>query len=420
MRLGLAGCAAVLAGCAFDHSGVEGGGGSPDADLTAPDANPIDAGCSGSQLPFAPVNVDACDLPISMGDFRFSDGIAHEIDTSTNTIRSDGQVVTDLAHALVVQDGSTVEAMVILAQDLEIANGAEVRVTGTRPLILVAIGELRIDGLLDGSGSLAGPGPGGDLAAACATGTGANGETQAGNQTIVVQGGSGAGGGAYGNAGGTGAHVSPQTTIDDDTVGGTAWGINTLSPLTGGCRGGNGGVAEDAHAAAPGGGGGGAIELVAGEQVRIGGVVTVSGGGGGGAGTGQPTELGGGGGGGGSGGALLLQSPSVLVASGKLTANGGGGGEGRRDTAAGMPGAAGSATGDNPAQGGSGVAGGNGGDGGALLLLGEDGEVGTGSVTATAGGGGGGGGVGRIHIRVSLLDLMGSDVVSPPFTQGGL
>ncbi len=421
----LAWCAMVLAGCSFDSHGVADDVVVPDADPNAPDADPSlidadptmpDAECPGGALGFVPANVDVCDVPAANGSYRFLSTGEYEIDTTNNAITDGETLITELAHGLIVQSGTSQQAMVIAAQDLDIDADAVVTVHGSRPLIVIVYGTLTVNGLIDGTASAARGGPGAGIN--CSTGAGTDGTTQLGNQTIPLPGGSGGGGGAFGTAGGVGAHVSTQTVADPDTAAGAVW-ASTLSPLVGGCKGGNGGVANAGEVVALGGGGGGALQLVAGTQVLVNGFVSVSGGGGGGAGVGT-LQIAGGGAGGGSGGALLIQSPLFTIQGGVLTANGGGGGEGARDTGPGTPGGEGKLDDDNAAPGGSGVAGGNGGDGGFLVNAGDPGLLGTGSATATAGGGGGGGGVGRIAVKATQIDSSGGAISSPQFTQSPL
>jgi len=400
MRAGLLCCCGLLAACSFDGGGIAG-----DDEPGAPDAGPDASGCGGEALSFQPANVERCAIPAPRGDFTFPDEIV-TVDTAAGTIRrASGGLVDDLASAIVTQPGSELEAMVIAANDLTLGAGTELRVTGTRPLILVAVGTMTIDGSVLATAALDQPGPGADLA--CTTGAGAPGVTQTVENGL--DGGAGGGGGGLGTPGGTGAYVSPVVAEPVAVAGGAAWGGDELVPLVGGCSGGGG--ATPAGTRTRGGGGGGALGLVA-ERILVGGTAVISASGGGGRGAEPET---GGGGGGGSGGAIRFEGPEATIA-GAVIANGGGGGEGRRNTQAGMPGADGSSarvTAMTPAPGGMGAAGGNGGSGGVLLAGGGNAEAGIGATENTAGGGGGGGGVGRIRIEVASLDLAGG-VFSPP------
>lgn len=409
MRPGLVCCCGVLAACSFDGGGVGDDVGRDDAsvfdaDPNAPDASAIDAGCGGAALSFEPANVSRCDIPAPLGAYTFPD-LKIDVDTTAGEIRiGGGAPVTVLATAIVTQTGSSVEAMVISATDLTIPAGVEMSVTGSRPLIIVAIGSMTVNGRISAIGGLESSGPGANLL--CTTGAGHPGVVQTADNGL--DGGAGGGGGAYGSAGGTGGYVSPLVPVPVATPGGAAWGNTTLTPIVGGCSGGTG--AEIDLGMVDAGGGGGGLELV-GESVIVtgSGEVTASGGGGSGA-----MDEAAGGGGGGSGGAILFHAVGLTIA-GAVTANGGAGGEGRRDTAVGTNGGGGNstrATATTAAIGGSGAAGGNGGNGGVLLLTGGNAEAGQGSTTETAGGGGGGGGVGRIHFDADSLNLVGG-VFSP-------
>lgn len=409
MRPVLVSLCGLVAACSFDGSGI--GDDAPidariDADPDAPDADPTapDAGCGGAALSFEPANVARCDIPVPLGDFTFPDDLKVEIDTTTGQVLFASIPTDQIATAIVTQTRSSVEAMVVSAEDLTVPTGVDVVVTGSRPLILVAIGSMTINGRISANGSSASSGPGANLA--CQSGAGDPGAIQTAGNGLA--GGSAGGGGAYGNVGGTGGYVSPVVASNQPTAGGAAWGSTLLTPLRGGCSGGTGAEIDGGAVAA--GGGGGGLELV-GETVIVtsDAEITASGGGGSGA-----QDEAAGGGGGGSGGAILFHAVGLTIA-GTVTANGGAGGEGRRDTQPGTPGGDGNSTralATTAAAGGMGAAGGNGGAGGVLLLAGGNGEAGQGSDTKTAGGGGGGGGIGRIHLDADSLNLVGG-VFSP-------
>ena len=410
MRPGLLSLCGLLVGCSFDGGGVSDDvvtidASRIDADPDVPDASPNapDAGCGGADLSFEPANVARCDIPTPNGDFTFPEQKV-EIDTSTGTIMIGGVPSTELARAVVTQTGSSLEALVVSARDLTIPADVEIRATGSRPLILVAVGSMTVSGRITVAGAPGAPGAGADLA--CATGAGQPGAIQTADNDL--DGGAGGGGGGFGTAGGTGAYVSPVVAKPQATAGGADWGNITLAPLVGGCSGGTGAELDGGAVAA--GGGGGGLQLV-GETIIVtsSGEVTASGGGGRGA-----EDEAAGGGGGGSGGAVLFHADGLTIA-GVITANGGAGGEGRRDTQAGTPGENGNTarlTATTPAEGGHGAAGGNGGDGGVLLVAGAGAEAGVGSDTETAGGGGGGGGVGRVRLLATTMNLVGG-VFSP-------
>jgi hypothetical protein len=401
---------AALGACQFDGGGLsdddddhDGGGG--DAGI---DGVPVDAACGGGSLSFLPSNVARCAIPVAFGDFAFPEAKI-TIDTTDATVSTPSGPISGLAIALVTQTDGETPAMVVVANDLFVPVGVEVRVTGSRPLILVALADMTIDGTIDASGAAEQTGPGAGLA--CETGAGTDGAMQLdlnGNP-----GGAGGGGGAYGSDGGSGAYVSIVVDDPQRTPGGTAWGIPTIAPLFGGCSGGAGGIVEGD--AARGGGGGGGLQLISGGTMTIRGVVTASGGGG----EGADAQYGGGAGGG-SGGAILINAMSVTLDGAALTANGGGGGEGRRNTQNGEDGDDGSRTDAIPAAGGGpNAAGGDGGEGGVDLGIGSDGSAGLGDTGNAAGGGGGGGGIGQIHIRASAMSFQG-ELVSPPASSSEL
>jgi hypothetical protein len=253
-----------------------------------------------------------------------------------------------------------------------------VRVTGTRPLVLVATGTITIAGLLDASSKRAG-----QLGAAANPGA-CNAGTAPGT-------GGGGAGGSRGNKGGDGGGgLNAQT-------GGTAGNTLTASTLVGGCRGQDGnGTNEGA-----GGNGGGALYLIAETSINVTGNVNASG-----AGGGAATTNSSGGGGGGAGGFIGLDAPTVTAA-GNIVANGGGGGEGSGGATPGNPGA--DVTALTAAAGGSGgtINGGDGGDG--AIDGAATGEPGT---TGNNGGGGGGGGLGIVRLD-RATSIGGGGTVSP-------
>jgi hypothetical protein len=193
--------------------------------------------------------------------------------------------------------GGQMDACVIAADTITI--GSNLRVTGARPLVLVAATSITIAGTLDLSNHGAGSG-----SVKCSSMDGANGMT-----SPVIPGGAGAGGSLETPGGNGGA----SSSASGSTCGAQ---LNHL-PLRGGMDGGTGGSCQAGTAS--GGHGGGAVFLAAGTSITVDGVINVSGGGGAG-GTYYA-----GGAGGGSGGMIALYAPSIS-ANGTLMANGGGGG----------------------------------------------------------------------------------------------
>jgi hypothetical protein len=290
-----------------------------------------------------------------------------------------------------------IEVVVMPLASLSLAEGASLRVIGNRPLIIAAMGDVEIMGTINARALGTTAGAGGN--ASCTNGLGANG-TQAG---MGSEGGGGGGGGAFAEDGGDGGNGYRLLGSVPGGNGGTPEGVETLTPLRGGCRGGTGGRAHSSGGAMDSvggfpGAGGGAIQISAAGMLSISatGIVTVSGGGG--LKGADPHD---GGGGGGSGGALLLEGAAVEGVSGSwATANGGGGASGSGSASGGNHGTDGFTASGVNAPGGVGVGnGGGGGRGGAQAGKPDDGSNGTGSLGTGGGGGGGGGGVGRIVVR---------------------
>jgi hypothetical protein len=272
----------------------------------------------------------------------------------------------------------------------------DLRIDGTRALVLYAYKDVIVTGRLDVTGQPNIPGPG---------------------ASYVYPGtpykGFGGVGGSFGGVGGSNSN---------DRGVAAAYGDASLVPLVGGMS----GEASGGNA----GGGGGALQISARESIQITGTIHAGGGGGGG---GASAESIAGGGGGGSGGAVLLEAQTVIV-DGKILANGGGGGGGGGETRGGTDGwSAGTRTDPVDA-----ASGGSGDSGGGCALYGttSGGWGGTGARGVAAateggpsdsvsgcfnyafvGGGGGGGGVGRIRINTKTGCQCGG-TISPSATFG--
>ena len=280
---------------------------------------------------------------------------------------------------------------VLAVSELRLVNGSTLEVFGTRALVILAVNDVNIDGVVRADAGLcdqavkrascngAGGGRGGGEMGANATGCAAGGN---GSNGLRDTGGGGGGMATPGGNGGTsGAAAGGVAVVDPSACAGPA-----LVPLGGGGGGGQAGGA--------GGGGGGGLQITAFGALRIGSAATLTAVGAGGQGT---TMLDNGGGGGGAGGGLLLEAPTVDVALGAVSVAGGGGGGGRfvmRDGEAGR-------SDGQPALGGQGD-----------LIVPTDGLGGNGAVTAIGalagssnaagdldGTGGGGGGLGRIRVN---------------------
>jgi hypothetical protein len=330
--------------------------------LDAPDTTPPPFGV---HVPLANRTGGTTDLELDG-----MDEAATEIDTTALTIG--GLEVPDgITFEALPADGSGPELAVLHVGAFTVTTG-RVRVTGVRPLVVLAAGAIQLDGVLAAGGVGPLPGPGGNDAGR-GRGTGA----------VGTEGGGGAG---FGTRGGSGS----ATTEETRAAGGAAYGTTLLVILQGGSGGGPG-----ADGTILGGGGGGAVQLSSLVSITIGDLGGIdAGGGGGSADTGQ-----GFGGGGGSGGALVLQAPSLALR-GTLSANGGAGGcstagEDAKDALL-------------PAIGGAAVCGRCGGNGGYGNDLPEADNL--------CQGGGGGGAIGRIVLLSN--DLTGDGLITPAAVMG--
>jgi len=273
---------ATLGGCGFSSTLLEA---AADAAIVA-ESPPIDAAIVGGAVcvgTFINVCIAGALAPITL---------TKAIDTSTSALCA--------AAALT----PAIDACVVAGTSVSIPGGLAVRVTGNRPLILLATGSLTISGVLDAASHLGNAtGPGADLGPCLTTVT---------NPTVGASGDGGGGfGGSFGAAGNNGGNGGLAG------VGGRAAPASATAALRGGCPG--------ARGAGTGGGaggrGGGAVLLIANQSLTIDGTVNASGA------AGDGGQVSGGGGGGGSGGMIVLDAATVNVP-GQSFANGGGGGEG--------------------------------------------------------------------------------------------
>lgn len=274
---------------------------------------------------------------------------------------------------------------VFLFESLSISGTVKVP-PATNALVLVADGEVVIDGLLDVSADGATHGPGALLSAEATTCRGVSPAMAAGPTP------GGGGGGRYrpggrGGSDGGGELGATGGSQDPDT---------DLEPLRAGCEGGQ--VVEQDFDYSSGGGAGGAVHIISRTRIRIigSGIIDASGGGAG------PSIAGGsgdgisGGGGGGSGGSIFLEAPEVILdgAAVVLSTKGGGGA---------APSSVASAKGEDggysasPSAGGSASGQPTGGAGGLGATIPGDGGAGTGA----SGGAGGGGASGITVIRTA-------------------
>jgi hypothetical protein len=252
---------------------------------------------------------------------------------------------------------------------------ATTRVTGTRPLVLLADAAITIETLLDVSSHV-----GGD------SGPGLDGTGCLPHDAAAANGTDGAGGGAGGSfttRGGNGG-----VGDNNKKAGGRAAAAvsGPFDRLRAGCDGQGGSSTQLAGAPGPGGG---VVYLVAGGMIENTGAINASGAGGAGGGTKA------GGSGGGSGGMIVLHAAAIVNGMGVLMANGGGGAGG----GTGSPGSAGEDPSDALIRAAGGTTGGDGGFGYADDVNASSGTNGA----SHDGGGGGGGGAGYIRANVAVV-----------------
>ncbi|MGE3538243.1 MAG: hypothetical protein AB7N91_12535, partial [Candidatus Tectimicrobiota bacterium] len=209
---------------------------------------------------------------------------------------------------------------------INIASGVTVDMTssGHGPVIWLATGAVRIDGLIDLNGR-DGHGSGSATSNTATSQPGAGGFAGGHGARAVVpaQPGKGPGGGrvhsvAHGGGGGAGHAGAGGNGFGGGILdgGGRVYGNVFLLPLIGGSGGAGGGVNGNAYGSG-GGAGGGAILIASTDSIRVNGIIRAVGGNGGGY-----NFFDGPGGGGGSGGSIRLIAP-VVSGSGTLAVNGG-------------------------------------------------------------------------------------------------
>ena len=271
------------------------------------------------------------------------------------------------AGMIVVSQDPGSDVCLVVAETIAVTTA--VHVTGTRPLVLAAVGDITISGGVDVSSthppSLAGAGA---SFAGCA------------NTPGMDNADGGASGGAGGSFGGTGGGGGRSMTTVVTSPGPPVGGVDFIR---GGCPGGNGGTGTNGEGGF-GGVSGGAVYMIAKHDIVVSGFVAANGAGGGGAAASQ------GGQGGGSGGFIGFEAASIRIENtGTASAMGGGGGAGGSATSFGVAGS--DADGPAAAQGGVGSNAGSGGAGSTTAIPGDAQAGFDTSVTGGAGGGGGGG-----------------------------
>lgn len=361
--------------------------------------------CKNNQ--YVPFKTCPMDCNTSTGQcygFDYSNGAGPHMGKTASpwTITTKVQIETNAGKITPAPPSGTVMVVTIdgkhqglLVGSLTIEPSGELKVLGTRPLIIVASDTITIKGVVDVAADGPTPGPGGGQGGvAKMDGQGCGGGSKGTTGTLDPIG-SGSGG-SYAGIGGKGnQNAKPACAATCGTA------------LTGG-SGGGGGDDDGGR----GGGGGGALQLTAWKEIVVSGSLRA----GGGYGEGGKSPSCGGGGGGGSGGLLLLEAPVINLNKATLVANGGGGGGGGGLTGSGGNGQNGLASASSAAGGtGGGIVGGGGNGGGGAsdsVLNGADGKAGSLSL------GGGGGGAGRICIRSRSGMADGKGTLSPSLTPG--
>jgi hypothetical protein len=329
-----------ICGCGNPDTNSDG-----DANADCIDGCPLDATTTGACFSFTQSN-------FSVSGVNFGTAPTTTLNCGTTTINSSNASPfsnwcgTAPPFTIQQQPGGP-DIMVVALKGLTVASGATLKLTGSRPVVFAVRGDVTVTGTIDANASGSTPGAGGNWS--CGSSAGRNGTGDA----SFARGGGGGGGGAFGTAGGRGGEGDSNTNYGS---GGSVRGTTNITPLYGGCNGGNGGGCSSA-----GGAGGGAVQITASGTLTVTGTIRANGGNGAG---GCGTE--GGGAGGGSGGAILLEAATKNIG-GTVQANGGSGGDG------------------------NGISNGSGGNGStSSASSGSNGQDESGA------GGGGGGGYGRI------------------------
>ena len=347
------------------------------------DAPPPDAPAC---WPILPTNYDPCDgtFPAGANAIALDSGT---IDTVAGTFTSVTGGSIQICTSYTSTAGAT--SCLVRAPRFTVNAGANIIITGSLPLLVVADSDITVSGTLEVSNI--------NNDTNC-PGTGASG-------AVAGTTGSGGAGGSYGGAGAEGGTASGFA----GGAAGAATGNTAIDPLRMGCP---GGLGASGNAATVGrglrGSGGGAIELSSKTSVVVTGRIHANGGGGGGGGNaGGITSAGGGGG---AGGSVLLEAPIVNVANNsEVCAVGGGGGGGGGGTT--MAGSGADGNGCNPGLGGQGGtgAGFGGAGGGATIPAARGGDA----MNSASSAGGGGGSVGRIRFHAGTLMNVGTVVPAP-------
>ncbi len=364
---------AVSAGCAFDGNNVVQG--SDQIDLDVDGGNGMQSGTDSGIAPRVDSGIPTEECPIGSNSI-----CATGHPDSSWEVQQDIQINTDSDSRCrtLVQLNNTAVCL-FYVDGFTLANGARLRATGSRPLLIASDHDIVIHGIVDVSSTL------GEVPGASANSSVRNPGDSADSHFLGGGGGAGSSFQGPGGNGGTGNKDGFFDKGDGGVIG------DVLAPpttLRGGCAGHEGKNSD----AGSGGFSGGAVGFLAANTFTLSQNAWIVANGAG----GQGAKNSAGGGGAGSGG-LVSIAASDLIVLGNISANGGGGGGGGAVFEVGGDGKNGRNA--QPADGGVNTgSGGNGGKGSSseALISGENGN------SATSGGGGGGGGAGYIIMTGQL------------------
>jgi hypothetical protein len=324
-------------------------------------------------------------------------------------IRPEGEgIQSGIGFTQVSQGPSAPLLGVYSVQNFTVPAGVYMRSFSSSALVILACGNVTIDGRLSVSATSVTVGPSVEIFPGAGGGGRGEGQGAGGNggsDAPVDWHSGGGGGGGFGGAGGGGGTSWGGS-------GGTTYGNDELVPLPGGSGGGPGADNSSADEYGQGGPAGGALQISATGTITVAAGAEVDANGWGGKGGRES----GGGGGGGSGGAILLEAQTVTIeGNAVVTANGGGGGGAGDYTHPGTPGQDGQTGQMNTAaaQGGAPAPGTEacwGGDGNSSTVM--NGET---QDCSRNNGGGGGGGAGRIRFNAMTHDEI-DGIISPGLT----
>lgn len=286
--------------------------------------------------PYAAFEADNAEIEFDFTDTVATAGAGHDPSAYADLAEDNGSLVlsgaltvmidTDLLTVDGVASGIADGGVAIFAfESISIGSDVTIVTQGARPLALLSIGDIVVDGLIDLRPQSTGLTGGADNQFNPGAGGGAGDQEPEGSGTAATNappGGapSGSAGNSFFNAGGAGgASAGNGGDGSDGNTGGVAFGspLSLASLLTGGSGGGAGGNATSYYP--QGGDGGGVIELAASGDVFINGTASILADGGNSDYAGLASS-----GGGGGGGGIFVHGQDVIVGLGAvLSANGG-------------------------------------------------------------------------------------------------